>query len=358
MGVTYDKSKNRYYVRLMVNGVSYKYGTNPDTGSPFLTKREALSYESHFKAVALGVKPKQKEIKCSELFQPFFDMLSSRVKASTVYGRVKYFNKYLAPKFRGKVVTRLTNSDLEVMNRQLQKECPKKAAIGIVTGVARSWVTYLNAYNRSLDPNRFFKFVDSTPTQHEYRIWTREQCLRFLAAIDDPQDKLLFTILVEYGMRISEALALRYDDFDLVNDRVSVKRIVTVKTLAKRQTFTTPKSKNSVRTLKLVKSVKALLPENPTSEWLFPAKRIINGCVVLGQTSVARKNELYARKIGEEPLTLHEFRHSCASRLLQQGFSPRLVSRWLGNTEATVMNSYSHLFKNEIDLVGEWINDN
>lgn len=359
MGVSYDRKRKQYYVRFMKDGIVNRFRLNPDTKEPFLSRREALQYVYYYTNLVGATPKKHREIKCEDLFDEFFDMLNEKLKESSVYNKYKYFYRYIAPKFAKWKVSELTDDDLVRINRRLNAEVPKKGAIDKVATLARQWVDFIRRYNPLLSSTRIYRFRDSSPVVHEYHVWTREEERLFLSVIDDPRDKLLFTLLVEYGLRISEALALQYQDIDLKNNKIYIRRNVSVKNLEKRQIFTSPKTRNSIRTLELVESVKELFPKEKSGIWLFPSDgRNYHRSQVMGQTTVVRKNREYCKKAGLTPLRLHEFRHSCASNLLREGFTPRLVSRWLGNTEATVLSHYSHLFTDETSLVSRWLNEN
>jgi site-specific recombinase XerD len=91
---------------------------------------------------------------------------------------------------------------------------------------------------------------------------------------------------------------------------------------------------------------------SPGSAWISP---IYKGVPVLSENTVHRLNVFYCSKAGlGHPLKIHEFRHSCASNLLKAGIPVRIVARWLGDTEATVMNVYSHLFPAEKQAIKDF----
>lgn len=84
----------------------------------------------------------------------------------------------------------------------------------------------------------------------------------------------------------------------------------------------------------IVRLKPAYLKEN---HQVFEADK--KGAVVLGQTSVRSHCEQFSKQAGLKPIRLHEFRHSCVSSLLMHGISPRLVARWVGDTESMVLST-------------------
>lgn len=88
------------------------------------------------------------------------------------------------------------------------------------------------------------------------------------------------------------------------------------------------------------------------SPYFFPAK--FEGAIVEGQSTVRRKAHDYAKKSGVKVIKLHEFRHSCVSNLWASGLSVRVVSRWVGDTERMVQETYSHLLPSEKDVINDF----
>lgn len=46
---------------------------------------------------------------------------------------------------------------------------------------------------------------------------------------------------------------------------------------------------------------------------------------------------------------VHDLRHTCASQLIAEGSSPKLVQTWLGHSDIGVtLNTYTHLFDHDL----------
>ena len=62
-----------------------------------------------------------------------------------------------------------------------------------------------------------------------------------------------------------------------------------------------------------------------------------------------RKNE-NALKAGVKQIRIHDFRHSCASLLINNGANVTMVAKYLGHAKVDeTLNTYSHMFRNKLD---------
>lgn len=51
-------------------------------------------------------------------------------------------------------------------------------------------------------------------------------------------------------------------------------------------------------------------------------------------------------------IRIHDFRHSCASLLINKGASIQLVSKYLGHASIDItLKTYTHLYKSELDNI-------
>lgn len=62
--------------------------------------------------------------------------------------------------------------------------------------------------------------------------------------------------------------------------------------------------------------------------------------------------------VGVKQLRLHDFRHSCASLLINKGSNVQVVAKYLGHTKVKeTLKTYSHLFTSTLDEVGAVIDN-
>ena len=81
-----------------------------------------------------------------------------------------------------------------------------------------------------------------------------------------------------------------------------------------------------------------------------------NFFVVSGTKPIADSN-IYLRRtklatLGLKAIRIHDFRHSCASLLINNGANVTLVAKYLGHTKTEgTLNTYSHMFSTALDSV-------
>ena len=69
-----------------------------------------------------------------------------------------------------------------------------------------------------------------------------------------------------------------------------------------------------------------------------------------------RKNQL-CQKANLKQIRIHDFRHSCASLLINNDANITTVAKYLGHTKINeTLNTYSHMFKNKLNDIVNTIN--
>jgi integrase len=142
---------------------------------------------------------------------------------------------------------------------------------------------------------------------------------------------LVFPVLIETGMRISEVLKLRREDLRLSVGRLSLWLPHGVETLedgTKRRTKT-----GKGRLVPLVKRVQ------PMVEALFNHP-------MHGKVTAVKAGQTWRRAVnalGLRDITLHTMRHTTASRLVQSGVNLYEAASWLGHSHTEMTERYAHL---------------
>lgn len=347
MPVYFSKNRKAWFIRVSFRGrMSYCYSS---PSGPFLRKRDALAYEASF-VLLLGQRSSLSDSSDSSTFSDaFLKDLSLGVKASTFYGERLDFLAHIFPLFEKVPLSSIDRFFLLKVGSSLE-------SLGLssgthVFGVCRKWLSFLNGICSTV-PLFLPVHKRQSSSRRSYSFYTLEQFFFFSACIKDKADLLLFSVLFFYGLRIGEALALRWCDFQ--DDGLHVDRSMCFRNLKGEQYASSPKTSSSVRLLPKVDAVWALLPGRHGSGYCFPSCQK-GKCI--GPSTVRRKISLYSGQAGLAAIKIHEFRHSCATWLISSGVPVRNVSRWLGHSsEAITLKVYSHLLPSEKDVVSDFIN--
>jgi integrase len=188
------------------------------------------------------------------------------------------------------------------------------------------------------------------PSPGKARSLTGEQLGAVLLGTDD-RWRLLFELLAATGLRISEAIALRWRDLRLDGDRAAVR----VRRARVKGRYGPPKSRHGNRDVPLpFELVRALRERRSASEWhedddlVFPSQA---GTPMLPENLHRRVLKPTAEEAGVGWAGFHSFRHTCASMLINDGRNIVQVSRWLGHhSPSFTLDVYAHLMD---DGVGE-----
>ncbi|MDT9591588.1 site-specific integrase [Nocardioides zeae] len=198
------------------------------------------------------------------------------------------------------------------------------------------------------------------PRPHRARptAWTAEEFSTFLRATQHDRLWLLFLMLGLLGLRRGEALALRWSEVDLVEQRLRVERS-TVK-VARQLVTGPPKSERGGRTLALDTRLCGWLAEHMTTQEQEarqnsaspPASERARPTLVfttptgtqLDPAYVSRRFDSLQRSMDVPRIRLHDLRHTSASIGLSSGETLLEVSRRLGHSSITITaDVYSHI---------------
>ena len=211
-------------------------------------------------------------------------------------------------------------------------------------------------------PNKFDGYKNED--KKEMQFLTLEQFQDLLAVTDEEPYRTLFIVLFNMGLRIGEANALTWQDIDFEKGTMTINKTVTtkVKTGDKQYRISTPKTASSIRTLPLPQVVSNALLELRDKQVAYkvsPATAFVfGGKSPLPESTLTKKKDDHLERAGLPRVRLHDFRHSNASLLINNGATPLHVSKWLGHSNVTMtLNTYSHLWKSELNTIARFIDD-
>lgn len=189
----------------------------------------------------------------------------------------------------------------------------------------------------------------------KYNIWDVNQFNKFISVVDDTLYKAFFTLLYYSGLRLGEALALTWNDIN--GNIVSI-----TKSCNKRgKKITLPKTSNSFREIDLpnvvVNALNVLYEKEKDIIDFSNNFYVFGGVEPIARTTLSRDKDKYVDKSMVKRITIHEFRHSHVSLLRSLGYSVKQVADRIGDTESTVIETYSHLFEEDKFTISNGLNE-
>jgi integrase len=184
----------------------------------------------------------------------------------------------------------------------------------------------------------------------ERAFFDAHQAERFLEAVATDPLAAIFTVMICDGLRIGEALGLRWQHVDLE------RRQLTVRHSLHRHELGPPKTKESGATIDLTqRSVTALRRERARQALVKPPAGGVwlnewdlvftmpNGLPLCAETLRDRFHAIVA-KAGLPRIRVHDLRHSCGSMMLAAGVPLKVVSEKLRHARIeTTANIYLHV---------------
>jgi integrase len=189
---------------------------------------------------------------------------------------------------------------------------------------------------------------------------TRDEARRFLKVVRGDRLEALYVVALHTGLRQGELLALRWEDVDIEEKTLTVRRTIT-KDGGKLLIGPTKTAKGR-RTVKLTRDAAEALREHLTrqleeidglGDYYQP------GGLVFASTKGTLLNPTNLRKRSFAPLlaranlphqTFHQLRHTAATILLLKNVNPKIVSEMLGHASiAITLDTYSHVLPNMQD---------
>lgn len=211
-------------------------------------------------------------------------------------------------------------------------------------------------------------FKDVNFVKEEMSYYTPEEFKKFITAVKEYAENapnlsawdyyVFFNIAFYTGMRKGEIHALRWTDIQ--GEYISVSRSINQK-LNGGDRETPPKNKSSIRTLQIPAPLMNILEEQKARQQTLQSFsenwHICGGYRSLRDTSVENINIRCAKEAGLKKIRIHDFRHSHASLLANEGINIQEIARRLGHSKIEMTwNTYAHLYPREEERAIEILN--
>ncbi|MDP9367447.1 MAG: site-specific integrase [Chloroflexota bacterium] len=281
------------------------------------------------------------------------DVVGPSVRPRTSESYAQLVRLHLVPTLGRHQLNKLEPQHVQaMMNRKLESGLSPRtvqyirAVLRRALGQALKWGLVARNVATLVDPPR--------SRRQPIRPLTPVQGRMLLEAARGDRLEALYRVALSLGLRIGEALGLRWDDVDL--ERGVLRISSALQRVGGKLQLVEPKSTQSRRTLALPVALIAALKIHRVRQL---QERLASGdrwqdsghifTTTIG-TPLEPRNATRAFKAmlvaaGLPDIRFHDLRHSCASLLVAQGIHPRVVMETLGHSQISLtMNTYAHVF--------------
>jgi integrase len=313
--------------------------------------RRKLSRALH--AIDVGTLADSKGITVAEFLDQWLtEVVQPNVRPWTYKGYEVHVRLHLKPSIGHIPLDKLTPLHVQQLLNAKKSEGLSAKSIRYIRGTLR---TALNqAVRWELLTRNPAGLVDGPRVEHyEIHPFTPDEARTFLAALKGDRLEALYSVALTMGLRQGEALGLCWKEVDLEMGYLRVSqqlqrfdgktRLVEPKTPRSRRTLALPAS--IVRALKEHRDRQQSEREAAGDKWTETGLVFTtpNGKPI-DATRVSKDFHRHLDRAGLSQRRFHDLRHSCATLLLVQGVSPRVVMEVLGHSQISLtMNTYTHV---------------
>lgn len=330
----------------------------------FLTKKEALKAEREFlnELENINNNIQSDDMTFKELCDLHFEYQKDKVKVTTLKNYVK----------RRQHLEVFDNIKLNELNiRHFENWKKEMNNLDLATRTKNDLYKYLRSvlhygskwYNYNFNDilNKMTNFNNPNELEKEMLFWEKEEFDKFLSVETDIKFRALFETLYYCGLRSGEVRGLTWTDIDFKNKKLTVNKNVVINFEGNKYLITTPKTKSSYRTIPipnvLLEDLKTLRKYQDNyyefnNDWF-----VFGSFEPLGKAVMRERKNKDCKLAGVKQIRIHDFRHSCASLLINNGANITMVAKYLGHTKIDeTLNTYSHMFKSKLENIVDTIN--
>lgn len=277
------------------------------------------------------------------------------IRESTLDSYRAMVKNQVKPFIGGKQIASLTTADMQKFYNKIKKEGRvrehpihgKTLADSMVRGVHMM-------LHEALDTAVKERLIAKNPTNGttvpkcnypEKQILGDDQLETFLEAIKGHEYWCdFFYVEVMTGLRRGEICGLKWQDINFEENKLQVKRSVSVKKGGGVSIGET-KTETGVRCIQMPPSVAELLKskkQTAITEWVFP--HILHPEQPISPASAYRKLKVILKNAELPLIRFHDLRHTFATHATQGGVDPKTLAGILGHTNASfTLDTYTHV---------------
>ncbi len=278
------------------------------------------------------------------------ERMPSRQSTARVYR--SFLNNHVLPKWADTRIQDVQPRPVELWLRELPLSPKSKTHVRSLMHGLVEFAMWSGLLDISRNPISLVQNIGATRRVRKARSLTAEQFQALLKELHEPFATMAL-LCVCLGLRISEALALRWADVDWLGSRLSVRRGIVEQVVADVKTEGSARAFNLTgQMLERLKSCKQRSDFSGAEDWIF-ASPIKLGRLPYSYTGVWRELERAAEAAKVGHLGTHSFRHTHRSWLDAVGTSVAVQQKMMRHADIrTTMNIYGDVVTDEMTTAG------
>ncbi|MGG0844081.1 tyrosine-type recombinase/integrase [Peribacillus simplex] len=358
-----------YTVNLGIDPITKKRKQITKSGFSSKTAAKDAAKEIEFK-VSRGEFVQDSNMNFHTLAEKWLESYSTQAKVSSVLARTKESN-VLLKQWKNTPIKSISKSVYREYLNELCKMYSQNYMDGIHTTGRMIFKFAVESEWLQQNPTEYYSLPKQQATIEEVekenlrkKFLEKNELIGFLSLARTEglsNDYTLFSLLAYSGIRIGESLALKWPDINFRQGSIRISKTLYNPTNNKvNYTLLTPKTKGSIRTIKMDNQVMKLLKKHLLQQnkmkiqnrhhymdenFVFTSPE---GYPLVHKLPAIRLQRLLKKltHINKE-ITLHSFRHTHTSLLIEAGVGLKEIQQRLGHTDIqTTMNIYAHMTDN------------
>ena len=331
----------------------------------YLTKTEAKDQERKFLTGVKEDKVIPNRMTIGDLWDEFMDYQSDKVRISTKNG-------YKHTKIHIQCLFNIKCTDFNIHHyEEWKKEMNNKTSLNLVSKndklkVLKAMLNwgrkhYEFPFGRTM--YLMTRFESPNAVKEEKKIYNPDQFDKFISEETELRYIILWKVLYYCGLRIGEARGLQWKDIDLDKKELWVNKQVQSIDNYCSYFICSLKTESSNRKLPICDTLYDSLLEYYNEVNKF--SNFNNDFFIFGNdyglspipyAQARRRKKVIAEKAGIYEIRLHDFRHSCASLLINKGAPIPMVSKYMGHASVTeTLNTYTHMLGTDLKSMTDYL---
>ena len=305
------------------------------------------------KALADGMLVEQDNILFSQFIDRYFnDVAVHTLRPKTLQAYEYLIRKHIKPEIGYMKLSKLRPDHLQSLYGKKLNEGLSKRTVQFIHAVINKSLKYALRWN--LIVRNPCDLVDAPrPTKKPPIILSQKEIEIFLNSLTNHRWYALYYLAIATAMRECELLGLKWEDVDLENKTLQVKRQLQY-IVGEGLIFTEPKSDSSLRLLSIPeKAIKVLYMHSEKQQAIkdlagnrweeYGLVFTTNIGTPINPRNLLRHFHSSLADINLPRMKFHALRHTTPSLLLSKNKHPKLVQMLLGHSEiGLTLNTYSH----------------